>query len=466
MVARSPAVFPALVLVFATAVGLSACSRDLRPDLTRLYADQANPAGQPPVVLVHGLLGGRLAEASTGREVWPGSLSRLMFDDYADLTLPIDPETLTPAPDGLVVTGLTDRAAGRDFYGQILDVLENAGGYERSRPGKPAASGNKRVYVFAYDWRQDNVDSVVRFDAFLAAIREDYGDPGLKVDVVAHSMGGLLVRYYLRYGTADVLDDNDFPVTLDGAERVRRVVLLGTPSLGSVSAAMGFLEGRKVGLGRMSQEMLATFPSGPQVLPHPINDWLVLPDGRPLDRDLFDIDFWRRFRFGIFDPGVRERVVGGYPNPTEGEAYLELLERYFEKHLERGRRFVWSLTVPVPDPEYRLIIFGGNCNLTPARLLVEESGGDSVLRLWPDQVEDRRPDIDYQALMLEPGDGVVTKASLLARQTLDPTVERHRYSDFPLDYPFFLCEAHDRLTGNIHFQDNLLHALLSVDDRR
>ena len=65
--------------------------------------------------------------------------------------------------------------------------------------------------------------------------------------------------------------------------------------------------------------------------------------------------------------------------------------------------------------------------------------------------------------MLEPGDGTVTKASLLARESLDPTVPRHEYSHFPLDYAFFLCERHDRLTGNPSFQDNLLHALLSVD---
>ena len=241
MDARSLSVVTALWVLFTAVAGLSACSRDLRPDLTRLYADQANPAGQPPVVLIHGLLGGRLAEASSGREVWPGPLSRLMFDDYSDLTLPIDPETLTPAPDGLIVTGLTDRAAGRDFYGQILDVLEIAGGYERSRPGEPAPTGRKRVYVFAYDWRQDNVGTVARLDAFLEAIREDYDDPELKVDVVAHSMGGLLVRYYLRYGTADVLDDNDFPVTRAGAQRVRTDVHQRKPSLGSVSAAMGYL---------------------------------------------------------------------------------------------------------------------------------------------------------------------------------------------------------------------------------
>ena len=33
-----------------------------------------------------------------------------------------------------------------------------------------------------------------------------------------------------------------------------------------------------------------------------------------------------------------------------------------------------------------------------------------------------------------------------------------------MDFAFFLCESHDHLTGNINFQDNLLHALLSADE--
>jgi hypothetical protein len=74
-----------------------------------------------------------------------------------------------------------------------------------------------------------------------------------------------------------------------------------------------------------------------------------------------------------------------------------------------------------------------------------------------------QPGIDYGMLMLEPGDGTVTKASLLAREALDPAQPRHPWSHFPLDYALFLCERHDRLTGNVSFQDNLLHALLSVD---
>ncbi len=126
---------------------------------------------------------------------------------------------------------------------------------------------------------------------------------------------------------------------------------------------------------------------------------------------------------------------------------------------------MWSLTVPLPEDSYKLIVFGGDCLLTPARLLVEEVNGISEIRLWPRELSNPLPGVDYGMLMLEPGDGIVTKASLLARESLDPSVTRHRYIDFPLDYPLFLCEKHDALTGNETFQDNLLHALLSLDQQ-
>jgi hypothetical protein len=67
--------------------------------------------------------------------------------------------------------------------------------------------------------------------------------------------------------------------------------------------------------------------------------------------------------------------------------------------------------------------------------------------------------------MLEPGDGTITKSSLLARHALNPAVPRHKYIYFPLDYSLFLCEGHSTLTANIHFQNNLLHALLRADER-
>lgn len=453
----------ALAVVLMATLAAGCATNEPLPDLKALYAKQSGESIQPPVILIHGVLGSRLSSRDSGREAWPGSIRRIAFSDYASLRLDIDPDTLTALPSHLEVSGITDRAAGRDFYGRIIDVLTEAAGYSLSEPGIGAERGERRMYVFTYDWRRDNIETVRKLDALIGQIRADYADPDLKVDIIAHSMGGLITRYYVRYGSLDTLDDNDFPVNNHGGERVRRAILLGTPNLGAAKSVEVFLTGFKIGFGTVPPEVVATFPTTYQALPHPLNDWIVLPDGRPLKRDLFSVDLWRRFEFSIFDPTVRERIAQRYATQAEADAYLATLEAYFAKYIERARRFVWSLTVPIPDPTVHYVVFGGDCAMTPARVLVEEIDGESVLRLNPADVVNRVPGIDYDHLMLEPGDGTVTKASLLARQTLDPTVARHKYSFFPLDYAFFLCEGHDALTGNINFQDNLLHALLSAD---
>ncbi len=109
------------------------------------------------------------------------------------------------------------------------------------------------------------------------------------------------------------------------------------------------------------------------------------------------------------------------------------------------------------------IVFGGDCTLTPARIIVEEVEGESLIRMYPHELTNPVRGINYESLLLEPGDGAVTKASLLGRDVLDPSVPRHKYSFFPLDHAVLLCEKHNSLTGNVTFQDNLLNALLVRD---
>lgn len=441
---------------------VSGCATSSKPDLKRLYV-QSHSLKQPPVILIHGIMGARLRHQHTREELWPANIWNVMFSNYGNLALAFDEDTLLPVADNIEAYGVTDRIAGEDFYGAIIDTLEGPGQYTRAQPGQPASDERKHYYLFAYDWRQDNTVNAGKLLRFIDQIRLDHGDPALRVDMIAHSMGGLLARYFLRYGEQDVLNDNHFPINLEGAQRVRTMVLLGTPNLGSISSLHAFIRGMPLVYGTVAPETLATFPSIYQLFPHALNDWLITQDGKPLDRDLFDVEVWQRFQWSVFDQQVEARIMGRYQDKQAGMARVLALRAYFAKQLERARRFVWSLTVPLPNQPYKLIVFGGDCELTPARLLVEEVNGRSEIRLFPHEVTQPVAQVNYDQLMLEPGDGTVTKASLLARESLDLTIPRHKFSYFPIDYPLFLCESHDRLTGNISFQDNLLHTLLNLD---
>ncbi|HEY5307031.1 MAG TPA: hypothetical protein VIK97_00850, partial [Casimicrobiaceae bacterium] len=354
---------------------------------------------------------------------------------------------------------VTDMALGHDFYGQLLSTLQRYGGYKRGVPGEAMAAGKRRYYVYAYDWRQDNVESARGLERLIEAIRRDYRDPALKVDIIAHSMGGLIARYYLRYGPVDVLDGTEQLVTLYGTSRVRKLILLGTPNMGSASSLHAFLVGEPVVFRSIPQEVLATLPSGYQLFPHPLVTWLIDTKGKIRDDDLFNSETWQRYRWSIFDPAVVARIRAA--RGPDADAYLVALRRYFEFRLERARRFLWALSTPEPATPIRYVLFGGDCELTPARLAIEDVGGIPVARLNPDGIRNRLPGVAYDELMLEPGDGLVTKPSILARETLDPSSPQNEDSFIPIAYWFFLCEHHDQLTGNVNFQDNLLNVLLT-----
>ncbi len=458
-------IFISLVVCFAFIAGIFSNKRVFAPDLRRLYMESMMVTDQPPVIFVHGVLGSRLKDTKSKEDIWPGAISRLFSHDYSDAAYEINPNTLEPKQSNAVPYDIFDGAAGQDFYGKIVHTLSEIGGYKLTKIGQKVNPKQKHYYVFLYDWRQDNVKSAIDLADVIEQIRIDYNNPNLKVDIVAHSMGGLITRYYIRYGRQDVIGDNDFDkkVTMYGAERIRRVILLGTPNLGSIRSLSLFITGLDIGVNQIGTETLASMPSLYQLFPHALNNWIVTNEGKPLDRDLYDVNIWKSFKWSIFDPEVRQRILDKYDDKAKAEQHLATFERYFERNLERARRFAWSLSIATPKPEPKLIVFGGGCTLTPARILVEEVDGESLIRMNPSDVTLPVAGVDYDALLLEPGDGSVTKASLLGRNVLDPSVQRHKYIHLPIEQSFFLCESHESLTGNLNFQDNLLNTLLSRD---
>jgi len=431
-----------------------------KPDLTRLYEVSAADRFQNPVVLVHGVFGARIRSIKTQKEIWPGSSSKLLFSSYEQLALDIDPDTLQAHAKNSEAYALFDQVGGHDYYGKILKVLHEAGRYQPARAGTPQVATKHAYYVFVYDWRMDIPSNAARLDSLIDQIRRDYSMPQLKVDIVAHSMGALLTRYFIRYGSRNVLNDVHFQPDNAGATKVRKVVLIGAPNMGSVSGLQYFLTGYKLGFGRIPTEVIATMPGSYNLLPHPSRNWMITPKGAKANIKLYDVRTWKRFKWSVFNPDARARIRNRFDNVADAKRYLDLLERFFTRQLEQARRFHLALSVPLRHSPVRYIVFGGDCELTPARCLIETVRGRTVIRLHPENITHHIHGVNYRKLMLEPGDGRVTKPSLLARNSLDPSEPGSSRDVFPLAYSLFLCETHAELTGNISFQDNLLNILL------
>lgn len=462
----------AIVTVIMLGAGCAAkipnLQRLYQPDLARLYRVSRAEHFQNPVILLHGVFGSKLRNKKTEEIVWPGGLLKMLFGNYNSLALKIDADKLEPKDSGDEAYALFDQAGGVDYYGRILSAFNVAGGYDRGVPGVKNIHGSRQYYVFTYDWRQDIAKTVVELDKLIEQIRLDYAMPDLKVDIVAHSMGALLTRYYIRYGTKDVLDDDTYIPNYIGGEKTRKVILIGAPNLGSISGLQNFLGGVKIGPMKIPVEIMVTMPSAFQLLPHPDRDWMITPDGKKFDRDLYSISTWIIYKWSIFNPSIKARITKRFSDKDEARRYFQTLTKYFKKYLNRARNFHRSLSVPMKRSSVRYVVFGGDCELTPARCLVETVNGKTVIRLKPNQIVNRVPGIDYSKLMLEPGDGRVTKPSLLARNSLDPSISTSASSSFPLAYSVFFCEKHAGLTGNISFQDNMLNILLfqeTTEDR-
>ncbi len=147
------------------AIALASCGGEpAQPDLGRLYRIGATFSDTTPVIVIPGAFGSKLRDRRSGVEVWPGTARMILFGDYRDLALDFDPETLAVRPDELEAFDITDAALGQDFYGKIIATLRDFGGYVRGTPGVQPGAGERRYYVYAYDWRQDNVESARGLD--------------------------------------------------------------------------------------------------------------------------------------------------------------------------------------------------------------------------------------------------------------------------------------------------------------
>ena len=444
------------MLLGMLAVGGCAQQRHV-PPLAELYRDVAPPESTPVLIVIPGAFGSRLRHRTTGEEIWPGSNLSLIFDNYRDIELKIDPRTLEPVVGDVEPSGLFVQGLGRDFYGAILRTLENIGGYRLGSLQNPPDSYDRTYYIYDYDWRLGNVAIARGLHEFIEGIAEIRHDPGLQVDILAHSNGGLLARYYARYGTQDVLTTQPVVSSLGGSSRIRRLLLVGTPNLGSMQAVLSHVRGEEIGLRHIPVEVVATCPGVPQLMPHPGQNWLVNLRGEPIELDVYDIETWRQLRWSIFSDEAANRIARYSGSRRAAEAHKEVLQAFLARSLERGRLFHESLSATARPDEPRPYVFGGDCEPTISRLVIERDGQMYHGHERAQDIRNPIPGMDYKALINEPGDTVVTRSSLMG---LPRPGELENVKPLALSHSVFLCESHQTLTANFSFQDNLLYTLL------
>ena len=451
MLAPAPSALRAalVALVLPLALLLGGCASRQGPDLPSLYARAASTPTPAPVIVIPGLMGSTLVDRSSGEERWPGPLSRLAFSDHAELAR-VGPEW--EGEDRIEAGALIRELGGVDIYGQLLGTLEGAGRFQPGTPGvPPPAEARRRYYTLAYDWRQPNIVAVRQLHALIDQIRRDFDDPDLRVDIIAHSNGGLIANYYLRFGPEDVLEAARPTVWTEGSQRVRRLAMLGTPNLGSVVSLKRLNQGFRFGLRTVPIEALASFSTVFETLPHPHTQVIFDREGRVIPLDLFDPAIWRDNRWSVFAPEVEARVLAAWGEGAQGRLALSVLRDNFERNLRRARRFNQAITLPFPNGDLRIAAFGSDCDLTPAGAVLETVDGRAVLAFEPGDVRAPVDGVDYDALMQAAGDGLVTRES----QDASPQ------GFVPVGQAFFLCENHGRLLANRYFQNNLLNFLLS-----
>lgn len=439
-----------LLILLASTVLLSSCINvPKKPDLDLLYRNSYLNDNSTPVILIPGLMGTSL-ESADGIEVWPKSVGSLAFSSYANLG---DYSNDDYRPGRLI-----DSLVGVDFYGTLIKTLEKSGGYEKPVLGSPISSKSKRrYYVFLYDWRKSNFDAVNNLHLLIEQIRKDYKNPDLKVDIIAHSNGGLIARYYLQYGPQNQESRKQPQPSALGAKSIRRLVMLGTPNLGSIISVKRIYQGFEFGFRTIPAHVMAHFATPFETFPIPGTTVFIDSNGTAMDFNIYDVNVWQKNQWSVFS---KESIEIIRSESLNAEQEIERTQNIFKKHLEQAFYFQNALSKPLGDVSTEIAIFGGDCHFTQARSVVNKHPNRLTLAFEDGDVMDKTKNINYQNLLLMLGDGLVTRESQLARASNAYNNQSQDANIFTIAQTTFFCEKHSFLTANPYFQNNLLYFIL------
>ncbi len=189
-----------------------------------------------------------------------------------------------------VIPGIYSKDVYAAFLGKLQARLGTRGSFSR-------------IHLFAYDWREDYFVAVEQLARLVSELQHR---GATSITIIAHSLGGLITSYYLRYGSQA---PEEAVETWEGASHIDRVVLATVPFKGSMTAFHNMKHGARFGLNTtlVKAQAFATFPSVYEMMPtyEP-----VLLDGglSPLPYTLYESELWDRYGWGFLDTATSEHT--------------------------------------------------------------------------------------------------------------------------------------------------------------
>ena len=440
-------------------------------DVARVYApvgDPDAPVLQEPVIMLAGFMGSRLEDES-GVVVWgeffTGQPSIKDPQLQQLMAMPVADRPLSELRDGVTATeAMTRTRIGKKkrmmnaYPGIISGIIEQqqtgvAGKAEKRRGlRKKARRAKTYEYLFPYDWRRDISEHTAALDVLVnqavdeVAAKQGIPRESVKIDMMGHSMGGLVLRYYLRYGTQPLPDDGSLPeLTWAGARHARRVVIAGSPSSGSISAALKAATGDKPNMfvPRYPAGVMGTFPSLYQMLPRPRHALVIWADtGEPVD--LYDVAIWERYGWGVFAE-TQSEIIAEVMAEVPAARRRDVLRAYMTRCLRRGEQFAKAMDVPAKPPAgTTLHLFAGDRHEMPYRVWIDRKTGKIVgtQKAW--------------------GDGLVTRRSALADEREFRDLRTRIDSPVQWSSATFVGGDHLSMLGDPVLVDNMLYLLLQA----
>lgn len=197
-------------------------SNDGKANTLWSYAELVFTIKHEPVILVPGILGTELKQGSD--TLWM-NLGRMLVDsgdaflDQLALNSDGSPSVVNVIP-GDIIREQSYLLGSVRMWSTLIDEFKREGYQE-----------GDDLFVLPYDWRLSNRDSATKLAQKITFVIGATQSP--RVNLVAHSMGGLVVKQYLATG---------------GANRVDKVVLVGVPELGAPKALKALLYGDTFGI--------------------------------------------------------------------------------------------------------------------------------------------------------------------------------------------------------------------------